>query len=189
VAAHVEANDQVQIAGAGVTTLLGNRGGLLSAALVASRSSGALAGDDGLQRIVAYQWSTRGFNFNITSTRSDDGFRDLASLEGAPVARGTDQVHAGLWGLGGQWGMGWFRRIERDGNRNGFASLSWSRRSPRAGYFSAQLNRRIGGAGLEARPTWTLPPAQRGSIAVRAPRPRGRAPDPGAGLPRATPPS
>lgn len=170
VAAHVEANDQVQIAGAGVTTLLGNRGGLLSAALVASRSSGALAGDDGLQRIVAYQWSTRGFNFNITSTRSDDGFRDLASLEGAPVARGTDQVHAGLWGLGGQWGLGWFRRIERDGNRNGFASLSWSRRSPRAGYFSAQLNRRIGGSGLEASLTWTLPLAQRDAIAVRTQR-------------------
>src|SRR5690606_24309488 len=128
IAGHVEANERVQVSGAGVTTLLGARGGLLSGALVASHA-GDPGGGTGLQRILAYQWSMRGFNFNATSTRNDEGFRDLASLEGAPLARASDQVYAGLWSAIGQWGLGWFRSTGHDGSRNGFVSLSWSRQT------------------------------------------------------------
>src|SRR5690606_35041179 len=100
-------------------------------------------------------------------TRNDEGFRDLASLEGAPLARASDQVYAGLWSAIGQWGLGWFRSTGHDGSRNGFVSLSWSRQTPRAGYFSVQLNRRIGGSGLDASAMWTLPLGHRDAIALR----------------------
>jgi outer membrane usher protein len=177
---HVEGDGRVQVAGAGVTQLLGSRAGVVGIAIAGSRNDDGIAStpDTGLQHSVAYQWSTRGFNFNLTSMRSDDGFRDLASLEGAAVARGTDQAYVGLSGLGGQWGLGWFRRIDRDGSRSGFASLGWSRQSDRAGYFSVQLNRRAGGSGgggggnhgVEASVMWTLPLGRVDSIAVRANR-------------------
>lgn len=177
---HVEGDGRVQVAGAGVTQLLGRRAGVASIAIAGSRNDDGLAAtpDTGMQRSFAYQWSTRGFNFNLGSTRSDDGFRDLASLEGTTIARGTDQAYVGLSGLGGQWGLGWFRRIERDGGRSGFASLAWSRQSDRAGFFSVQLNRRTGGGaggaggdhGLEAGVMWTLPLGRVDAIAVRANR-------------------
>jgi outer membrane usher protein len=174
--AHAEGDGRVQVAGAGVTRLLGSRGGVVSVAIAGSRNDDGIAStrDSGLQRRLAYQWSTRGFNFNLDSMRSDDGFRDLASLEGAPVARGTDQAYAGLSGLGGQWGLGWFRRIDRDGTRSGFASLGWSEQSDRLGYFSVQLNRRIGGGGsgggIEASLMWSLPLGRSDSISVRTNR-------------------
>src|SRR3546814_14928780 len=106
-------------------------------------------------------WSSDVCSSDLNSTRSDDGYRDLASLEGAPVARGSDQAYVGLSGLGGQWGLGWYRRIDRAGSRNGFASLGWSRQYEHAGYFSVQLNRPIGAGqgndhGLEASLMWNL---------------------------------
>lgn len=172
---HAEGDGRVQVAGAGVTQLLGSRAGVASIAIAGSRNDDGIAAtpDTGLQRSVAYQWSTRGFNLNLNSTRSDAGFRDLASLEGATIARGTDQAYVGLSGLGGQWGLGWYRRIDRDGSRSGFASLGWSRQSYHAGYFSVQLNRRTGGGGkhgIEAGVMWTLPLGKVDSIAARANR-------------------
>jgi outer membrane usher protein len=176
--AHAEGDARVQVAGAGVTQLLGSRGGVLSVAIAGSRNDDgdAATPDTGMQHSIAYQWSTRGFNFNLGSVRSEPGYRDLASLEGAPVARGTDQAYVGLSGLGGQWGLGWFRRIENDGRRSGFATLGWSGHSRLAGYFSAQLNRRIDRAeangGLEASFMWSLPLGRLDSVSLRAERAR-----------------
>lgn len=175
---HVEGDRRVQVAGAGVTQLLGSRGGVASIAIAGSHSDDGVAATrgSGLQRSVAYQWSTRGFNFNLNSMRSDDGFRDLASLEGGEVARGMDQAYVGLSGLGGQWGLGWFRRIDRDGDRTGFASLGWSRSTQRLGYFGVQLNRRTGGRGdhgdhgVEASLMWSLPLGRTDSVSVRSNR-------------------
>src|SRR3546814_11369050 len=122
-------------------------------------------------------WSSDVCSSDLNSTRSDDGYRDLASLEGAPVARGSDQAYVGLSGLGGQWGLGWYRRLDRAGSRNGFASLGWSRQSAHAAYFSVQVTRRIGAGqgnapGLDATLPWTLPLGRHDSAAGRAARSR-----------------
>lgn len=177
---HVEGDQRLQVAGVGVTQLLGTRGGLVGMSVAVSSNNALASGrrDHGVQRNITYQWATRGFSFNLTSTRNDDDFRDLASLEGAPLARATDQAYLGLSGMGGQWGLGAFRRIERDGSRNGFASLGWSLQTDQFGYFGVQLNRRIDSVGdnrhgIDANFTWSLALGRQNSVSLRA----GQAPD------------
>lgn len=137
VEAHVEASDAVQMAGAGGVALLGRRGGIVSASLAGSRHQGR----DGLQHGLGYQWSNRAFNLSLTTLRRSDDFRDVASVEDAPMPRRTDQAFAGVSTGLGQLGMSYVAQELPQFGRSRFASLNWSRMLPRNAMLSLSVNR------------------------------------------------
>lgn len=80
--AHGEATSGLVELGAGGNWLLG-RFGVVSAALAQSRSHGR----NGSQWGLGYEWRDDRFNFSVSGTRAQGGFRDTASLNGAPNPR------------------------------------------------------------------------------------------------------
>jgi outer membrane usher protein len=77
--AHGEASTGLVELGGGGNWLLG-RFGVLSGALAQSQSRGR----HGSQWELGYDWRNDRFNFSVSGTRAQDGYRDIASLNGAP---------------------------------------------------------------------------------------------------------
>jgi len=134
---HAEGTAGLQMAGAGGLLLLGDRGGVLNLSLAGSRHDGA----SGHQYGMGYQWASRRFNLSIDTLRRDDGFADVATLEGSTLPIRMDRAFVGL-NLGrGQLGASYVRQDYQEQPRARYGNLSWSLQLPRSGYLSLNLSR------------------------------------------------
>ncbi|HEY0200767.1 MAG TPA: fimbria/pilus outer membrane usher protein, partial [Burkholderiaceae bacterium] len=140
--AHSEANADVRQLGAGGAWLLGNRAGVMNAALAASQSEG----QTGYQENWGYQWSSSVFSVGLNSLRRDSNYRDVASMYGATLARGSDQAFVGANTPWGSWGAGLVRQQYADGSQARYANLSWSRQLPLNANLNVSAIRSLDGA-------------------------------------------
>src|SRR5690606_19966136 len=65
------------------------------------------------------------FNLALTSMRRDRQFRDVASLYGSPLARGSDQVFAGINTRWGNLGVGYVRQRADTGENTRLVNANW----------------------------------------------------------------
>lgn len=137
VEAHGETSQGLAMAGLGARLLLGPRAGVLSLAHAASHGDG----NDGSQHSIGYEWQGPQLSISASSLRRSAGFRDIASLSGAGLARHTAQVFAGLrLDSGGQLGLSLLRQ---DGLR--YAGLNASQSLGALGHLSLGLSRSLDG--------------------------------------------
>ena len=71
-----------------------------------SADNAAAAGTEqsGTQRSMGYQWNSRRFTVSLNTQRRDAGFRDVATLPGEVMSRGSDSAYFGItaaWGNSG----------------------------------------------------------------------------------------
>jgi outer membrane usher protein len=140
---HAEATRDLQLAGAGAAWLLGNQAGIVTASLAGSHYTGG-AGDTGVQASLGYQWIARYFNTSINTLRADARYRDIASLNGAPVTRLSDSAYVGFDTRFGQFGFALLRQQYTGAALSRFASLSWSKQLARNGSLTVNFNRSFG---------------------------------------------
>ncbi len=163
--AHAETTDGLQLVGMGGLWLLGEGGGVLSAALAGSRHQGL----GGMLSSLGYQWNSQRFNLNLDSTRRDADFRDVASLENAPLPRKTDQAYLGMNSRWGQLGASYIRQQYPDQEPARFASLNWSRQLPHNATINLSLNRDLDNdRGNSAFLFWSMPLDRATSVAASA---------------------
>ncbi len=156
--AHGEGSDGLGMAGLGSLLLLGQSGGVVSASYAASRNGQNRGG----QRGLGYEWQGARLNVNLATQRRDEGFRDVASLEGSTnLPLRTDQIFMGLNIGRGQLGASYVRQDARASPRARYASLSWTYSLGRSGNVSASINRNLDGGGSSAYVYWSLPLGQR----------------------------
>lgn len=143
---HAEATRGLQLAGGGVAWLLGGQGGIATASLSGSRYAGGVAGpgSTGAQASLGYQWIARYFNTSINSLRADARYRDIASLNGAPVTRLSDSAYVGFDTTFGQFGFALLRQQYTGSPITRFASLSWSKQFDHYGSLTVNFNRSFG---------------------------------------------
>ncbi|MFT4256543.1 MAG: fimbria/pilus outer membrane usher protein [Pseudoxanthomonas sp.] len=154
VESHAEASDGVSLAGAGATWLLGQRGGVASVAVSGSHGDAG----NGHQHLLSYQWSSTTFNAYAGTTRASANYRDVASLQGSPLARRTDQAYLGTSTPLGQFGISHVRQDLPDAESSRYASLSWSRQLPRGGTLNLNFNRNLRDHGQDsAYLYWSMP--------------------------------
>lgn len=72
VEAHAEASDDVRLAGVGTVWTPGSRWGIVSASYARSKERGE-------QWSAGYQWSSRGYGFDLQRLEQNDAYRDLGS--------------------------------------------------------------------------------------------------------------
>ncbi len=161
--AHAEAGSGVVQAGLGGVWLLGEQGGLLSASMAGSRQSAdnaAAAGTEqsGTQRSMGYQWNSRRFTVSLNTQRRDAGFRDVATLPGEVMSRGSDSAYFGINGGLGQFGVSTMRQQYFGALPVRFAGLSWSYQLPGNAMLALNVNRSLGDAGgTSVYLSWSMP--------------------------------
>ncbi|MES2051238.1 MAG: fimbria/pilus outer membrane usher protein [Pseudomonadota bacterium] len=166
---HAEATRDLQLAGGGAAWLLGQQAGVLTASLAGSR----FAGDTGVQASLGYQWISRYFNTAINTLRADSRYRDIASLNGAPVTRLSDSAYVGFDTRFGQFGFALLRQQYTGSAISRFASLSWSKQLARNGSLTVNFNRSFGDqTGPQLYVGWSMLLDRDTSVAVNGRRTR-----------------
>ncbi|MES2400762.1 MAG: fimbria/pilus outer membrane usher protein, partial [Pseudomonadota bacterium] len=166
---HAEATRDLQLAGGGASWLLGQQAGVLTASLAGSR----FAGDTGVQASLGYQWISRYFNTSINTLRADSRYRDIASLNGAPVTRLSDSAYLGFDTRFGQFGFALLRQQYSGAAISRFASLSWSKQLARNGSLTVNFNRSLGDqTGPQLYVGWSMLLDRDTSVAVNGRRTR-----------------
>lgn len=138
---HAEADADVRQMGVGSVWRLGSRAGVLNAAVATSQHGGQA----GHQGSWGYQWSSDVFSVGLSSLRRDSSYRDVASLHGATLARGSDQLFAGTSTALGSFGAGLVRQAYVGGAQSRFANLSWSRQLPHQANLNVSAIRSLDG--------------------------------------------
>ena len=134
---HVEGSDGLVLAGLGGVRLLGQRGGVLSAAAAGSQYQGT----HGVLGRLGYQWNSAHFNTGLTSTYRNAAYRDVASLEGGRMPRRTHHAYVGLSGALGYWSASYIHQQYDGSPRSRFVSLNWSKQLPRNAMLSLSASR------------------------------------------------
>lgn len=163
--AHVEAIDDLQMAGAGGVWLLGQRGGVLDASVAGSRHDG----QSGHQYGMGYQWNSSLFNVGLATLRRSEDFADVASIEEATLPRRMDSAFVGVnWGVA-QIGASYVRQDVFAQPSTRYASLTWSRQLPHNGYLSLSVSRDLDNRDADtAFLYWSMPLDRRTSLAASA---------------------
>lgn len=162
---HAEATSGLEMAGIGGTWLPGLRTGTISAAIAHSRADTG----NGRMHSLGYHWQSRIFSFNASSARHSAGFRDVASLEGSPLPRRTEQVFAGLNSPLGQWNVSYIRQQYPDSAPSRYATLGWSRQLPYNSRVNLQLSRDLeSDRGYGAFLAWSIPLDRHTSVTMGA---------------------
>lgn len=127
--AHAEATAGLFDGGMGGVWLLGDTGGVASAALARSTRNGL----SGSQFSLGYNWTNSRFNFSVNGTRASAGYRDVAALYGGPPPRVSASAQAGFNASRfGNVGLGYTHLAYQD-QINRYASAYWFRAlGPRA---------------------------------------------------------
>ncbi|MCD9086989.1 fimbria/pilus outer membrane usher protein [Stenotrophomonas sp. SY1] len=136
---HMEGSDGLVLAGLGAVRLLGQRGGILSAAASGSQYEGA----QGFLGRLGYQWNSAHFNTGLTSTYRDADYRDVASLEGGLMARRTHHGYVGVSGVLGYWSASYIHQQYDGSPRSRYVSLNWSKQLPRNAMLSLSASREL----------------------------------------------
>ena len=162
---HAQLADDLQLAGAGGAWRLGERAGVLTAAVAGSRHMdlhGTLAS-------LGYQWNSPRFNLHASSLRRSAGFRDVASLEAGALPRRTDQVFAGFNTGFGQFGGSYVLQADQHDRARRYATLNWSRLLSRNALLSFSYSRALDdAAGSTAYLYWSLPLGRSGAVSATA---------------------
>lgn len=119
--AHGEAGAGLGNAGVGGNWLLGTAG-VVTAAAAMSRGNGL----DGNQLELGYQWNNGRFNLAAHAIRASSGYRDVASLYGAPPPALTASAQAGFSTThAGSFGLNYVQLRYRGEADNRYASAYW----------------------------------------------------------------
>lgn len=137
--AHTEVSSDLRNLGAGAVWRLGERAGVMNAALASSQYQGQTA----YQGSWGYQWSSEVLSFAASSVRRSRDFRDVASVYGATLARSSDQLFASTNTRWGNFGAGWVRQAYGDGTQSRFLNLSWTRQLPHQIHLSVSAMRNL----------------------------------------------
>jgi outer membrane usher protein len=89
--AHGESTSGLAEGGAGADWLLGRTGGVVSASMAGSTYNGTSGSQFGL----GYNWTDGRFSVGLAGLRASDGYRDVASLYGAPLPLRTASANIG----------------------------------------------------------------------------------------------
>lgn len=87
--AHAELTPGLSNAGVGGNLLLGDAGGVVSAAVAHSENQGQSGG----QYAVGYSWNSANWGLGANGQRATGSYRDVASLYGSPTPRSTAQAY------------------------------------------------------------------------------------------------
>lgn len=119
--AHGEAGGGLGNAGLGGNWLLG-AAGVVTAAAAMSHGNGL----DGSQMELGYQWNNNRFNLSAHAIRASSGYRDVASLYGAPPPALTASAQAGFsTAHAGSFGLNYVQLRYRGAADNRYASAYW----------------------------------------------------------------
>jgi len=137
--AHAETTRNLVNAGVGGAWLVGQSGGIVSGS--AAHSTGE--GISGSQFGLGYNWSNSAFYAAVNGTRAERGYRDVATLYGAPPPQLSASAQVGYnTPLLGSFGLGYVQlRDEIQTNRYG--SFSWSRSLGRNVSLSLNFNQNL----------------------------------------------
>jgi outer membrane usher protein len=136
---HGEATNGLSNAGVGGDWLLGTAG-VLSGAVAGSENRGL----SGSQLSLGYNWTNSRFNLGANATQATDGYRDVASLYGAPPARLSANAQAGFTTSHlGSFGLNYVHlRYEDQTSR--YASAYWFRSIGHSTSVSFNVNQNLG---------------------------------------------
>ena len=134
---HAEGTRGLITAGGGAGYLLGTRGGVVTAA--AAQSS--YEGRQGSLFNFGYSWSSDRFNVSMEGTRTQDSYRDVASLNGAPVPDRSGRVSVGYGAdLLGSFGVSYLYLRYPTQEATRYVSAYWSRSIGQRGSINLSLN-------------------------------------------------
>ncbi len=140
---HLESTKDLVMAGLGGVSLVPILGGVVQGAYAESWHGS----ERGRQYGFGYQWQGAHLSVSYKSLRRDMGFRDVASLQKAPLPLRTDQAFLGVMMGRSQLGASYVRQDLPVAGSIAYASLSGSVASERWGTFSLNLNRDLGRSG------------------------------------------
>lgn len=121
---HAQWGAGTRVVGFGALQRLGMQGGIFSASLASSDTTGAPSGH---QASAGFQWDARPWRFSVRSQRTSPHFRDLASTEGALMTRSSDRAFFGFSHSGWDLGATALRQRDSRGQAISLASLSLGR--------------------------------------------------------------
>ncbi|RYF32499.1 MAG: fimbrial biogenesis outer membrane usher protein [Comamonadaceae bacterium] len=139
VEAHGETTRGLANAGIGGAWLLG-QAGVLSGAVAQS----SYQGKRGSLLNLGYSWRDNRFNFLVDGTRSNDDWRDVASLNGSPVARGSGRASVGYSADAlGSFGLSYLYLRYAGQEPTRLASAYWFRSLGRSASVNVSLNQNL----------------------------------------------
>ncbi len=169
--AHAEASTGIRMAGFGMATLLGQRGGVLSLDVAGSRAGSR----DGYQYGLGYQWNSPHLALSLNTQRHGRHFRDVAAVQAqASLPLRTDQAFIGISTLLGQFGTSYVAQRYPASPASRYASLSWSRSLSGSGLLSISASRDLTDRGGDAAFVyWSLPLGRQAHVASSSRHDRG----------------
>ena len=137
--AHSEGGAYLRNAGAGAVWSLG-RAGVVSASYAASRWHD----QTGSQTAMAYSWNNSRFNLSLSTQRTHDDYRDIASGYGQAPARVSDRALVG-WNSEqlGSFGTSYLRLQYPEIEANRYASAYWNRNFGSNWAFNFSVNQNL----------------------------------------------
>ncbi|MDM0045084.1 fimbria/pilus outer membrane usher protein [Variovorax dokdonensis] len=134
---HAESTRDLVAGGAGAVYLLGRQFGVVTAAAAHSRNESL----EGSLFNLGYSWRSNEFNLSLEGTRTDGDYRDVASLNGAPVPDRSGRVSVG-WGseLLGSFGLSYLYLRYPSEQASRYVSATWSRSIGARSMFSVSVN-------------------------------------------------
>ncbi|MGY1425195.1 fimbria/pilus outer membrane usher protein [Lysobacter sp. A289] len=137
--AHGEGSENLRNAGAGAVWSLGQAGVV----------SASYAGSDwhdqtGSQTALAYSWNNSRFNLSLSTQRTHDDYRDIASGYGQAPARASDRALVG-WNSGqlGSFGASYLRLQYPGSEASRYASAYWNRSFGRDWALNFSINQNL----------------------------------------------
>jgi outer membrane usher protein len=119
--AHGEATNGLANAGLGGDWLIGTAG-VLSGSVAGSQN----AGRTGAQLSLGYSWNNSRYNFSVNGMQASNGYRDVASLYGAPVPDTSVSVQGGFSTLHlGSFGASYVQLRYQQQPVSRYASIYW----------------------------------------------------------------
>jgi outer membrane usher protein len=118
---HAEATNGLLDGGVGGDWLLGTSGGVVNGSVAHSRYHGL----SGSQVSLGYHWANDRLNFGFDAIRASDGYRDVASMYGAPPPRLTANAQVGFNAFRfGSLGVG-YTQLNYQQQTSRYASAYW----------------------------------------------------------------
>ena len=137
--AHAEATSGLLDAGVGGNWLLGSVGGVVNGSVSRSRYHGM----SGSQVSLGYHWANDRLNFGFDAIRASDGYRDVASLYGAPPPRLTANAQVGFNTFRfGSLGIG-YTQLDYRQQTSRYASTYWFKSLGRRASINLNVNQNL----------------------------------------------
>ncbi|HSV60156.1 MAG TPA: fimbria/pilus outer membrane usher protein [Variovorax sp.] len=134
---HAESTRGLVTAGGGAVFLVGAQGGVATAAAAGS----SFEGSQGSLLNLGYSWRNNRFNFALEGTRTYDNYRDVASLNGAPVPERSGRASVGYGTeLLGSFGLSYLYLRYPTEQANRFVTAYWSRSIGSGGSINLSAN-------------------------------------------------